>query len=267
MAAGLPAGLRRAVRDAACVQRVAAKRVAVLSTARSKTCHAKAHAHTHAARTRFSAGVISSLVFFFSFLLLLPHALSSAAACRGNANATQASAGSEFCVSALPNKACTIRRQRGRCHACERTYLRCGSRLALRSFCARGGGGVRFRAVLGALLPHFVLALLLLAVRRRLLLALRRLGLLLALLSSHETRRASVDEFARQGLENGRDARYKNKGAEMVHGTWYTTGQAAVGGKMHRRLVPLSSRRTGGGRWRCRRTAPPARRSSLARQG
>ena len=93
-----------------------------------------------------------------------------------------------FCVSALPNKACNTRRQRGRCHAGERTYLRCGSRLALRSLCARGGGRVRFRAVLGALLPHFVLALLLLAVRRRLLLALRRLGLLLALLSSHELR-------------------------------------------------------------------------------
>ena len=60
------------------------------------TCHADAHAQTHAARTRFSAGVISSLVFFFSFLLLLPHALSSAAACRGDAKATQARAGSEF---------------------------------------------------------------------------------------------------------------------------------------------------------------------------
>jgi hypothetical protein len=86
-------------------------------------------------------------------------------------------------VCELTNKACNTRR-----HPPAVTYLRCGSRLALRSLCARGGGGDRFRGVLGALLPPFVLALLLLAVRRRLLLALRRLGLLLALLSSHELR-------------------------------------------------------------------------------
>ena len=54
------------------------KRVVVLGNARAR-----------AARTRFSAGVISSLAFFFSFLLL-PHELSSAAACQGDAQATQA---------------------------------------------------------------------------------------------------------------------------------------------------------------------------------
>ena len=74
------------------------KRVVVLSNARAR-----------AARTRFSAGVISSLAFFFSFLLL-PHELSSAAACQGDAQATQpthrASAARErACMGELPNQA------------------------------------------------------------------------------------------------------------------------------------------------------------------
>ena len=73
----------------------------------------------------------------------------------------------------------------GYCQADEHTHLRCGSRLALRCLCACGSCAVRFRGVLGSLLPHLVLALLLLRVRRRLLLALRRLSLLLALFSSH----------------------------------------------------------------------------------
>ena len=73
----------------------------------------------------------------------------------------------------------------GYCQAGEHTHLRCGSRLALRCLCACGSCAVRFRGVLGSLLPHLVLALLLLRVRRRLLLALRLLGLRLGFFTTH----------------------------------------------------------------------------------
>ena len=102
----------------------------------------RTHTHTHArgARARFSAGVISSLVFFFSFLLLLPHALSSAAACRAEPSRVSRVRRRQrrvqevsVCVSALPQEACTTRRHRQRLPRGRASPRTCAAAAALRS--------------------------------------------------------------------------------------------------------------------------------------